>query len=93
MIYDEMRELITNLKAKQDLTHEAHITNSAMGMMIGSSKAGEVVKRVYFRGKEFDRAKLVEEMGNICFYMFFMCSEINVSFEDVLQKCVNKHKE
>lgn len=63
---------------------EAQILNGAMGL---SGEAGEVldhVKKVLFQGHELSRPKLIEELGDVAWYIVCLCDALGIKFSDVL---------
>lgn len=54
-----------------------------------TTEVGELVdtfKKHIFYGKEIDHENLVEEMGDLFWYIALMVSHLGVSFEEIMQK-------
>ena len=66
------------------------IANAAMGI---SGEAGEVtdlVKKAMFQGHDLSREKVVEELGDLMWYVALMAELIGVTLEDVMVANVEK---
>ena len=60
-----------------------------------ATEAGELldtIKKYAFYGKEIDTVNLVEEIGDLMWYSAIILDELNVDFEDVMNKNINKLK-
>lgn len=68
------------------------LLNAVMGL---NGEAGEVidhVKKVCFQGHELDRAHLVEELGDVAWYLAVCAEALGVTLEEVLQANIDKLK-
>lgn len=66
------------------------LMNAVMGL---NGEAGEVidhVKKVCFQGHELDRLHLIEELGDVAWYLAVCCEAIDTSLEEVLQNNIDK---
>ncbi len=57
------------------------------------TEAGELMsdlKKAKIYGKEIDPARLVDEMGDVMWYLALLADELNVSFEEVWEKNIAK---
>ena len=60
-----------------------------------STEAGEfldALKKHIFYGKELDRVNLREELGDLFWYMAIACDELDVPFEALMQRNIEKLK-
>lgn len=79
--------IIARLEQNIDLIRILH---AATGM---SGEAGEVidsVKKTVYYGKSLNKEHLLEEMGDCLWYMAILLHQLNSSFEEVMQKNVDK---
>lgn len=71
-------------------------TNRLLHAGIGmSTEAGEfldAIKKSAFYGKEIDKTNLIEEAGDILWYMAIFCAACEVSFEDLMYVNIQKLK-
>ena len=68
------------------------VLHSAIGI---SGEAGELldtVKKHVFYGKPLDTTNVVEEMGDILFYIQMMCNHMGLSLDDVVHVNIKKLK-
>jgi NTP pyrophosphatase (non-canonical NTP hydrolase) len=59
------------------------------------TEAGEMmdqVKRTKLYGKKVDTINLVEEAGDIMWYLAILCDDLNIDFEELWEKNINKLK-
>ena len=66
------------------------VTHCCMGI---SGEAGEVIdliKKSIFYGKELDKDKVSEEIGDIMFYIVNLATALNLSMSDILRGNVEK---
>lgn len=66
------------------------LLNAVMGL---NGEAGEVidhVKKVCFQGHELDRMHLIEELGDVAWYLAVCCEAIDTTLEEVLQNNIDK---
>ncbi len=71
---------------------ETQILNASMGM---AGEAGEVIdhyKKVLFHGHELDRDKLIEETGDVMWYVAAMATSLGISLEEIATVNINKLK-
>jgi NTP pyrophosphatase (non-canonical NTP hydrolase) len=60
-----------------------------------ATEAGELldtIKKYAFYGKEIDTVNVVEEVGDLMWYCAIILDELNVEFEDVMEKNISKLK-
>lgn len=72
---------------KQDNETTLHC---CMGM---SGEVGEVVdliKKSHFYGKDLDKSKIQEELGDVMFYIVNLATSLDISMENVLDENVKK---
>lgn len=57
------------------------------------TEAGELmsdIKKAKIYGKDIDRAHLIDEMGDVMWYLALLADELGVSFEEVWEKNIAK---
>jgi NTP pyrophosphatase (non-canonical NTP hydrolase) len=90
------KELVTALvKPGQNIVdsltpRSAHLLHMAAGI---SGEAGEIldaIKKVAIYGKEVDREHVVEELGDLEFYMEGMRQELGITREETLEHNISK---
>ena len=61
------------------------ILHASMGLATESGEILEQIKKHIFYGKPLDEVNLVEECGDLLWYMAVMLDSIGVSFEEVME--------
>ena len=75
--------------------HNKDVIRLLHGGMGISTEAGEfldVLKKHIFYGKEIDYVNLSEELGDALFYIALCMDVLGISFEDVMEKNIEKLK-
>lgn len=73
-----------------DERDKIRLLHSGMGI---SGEAGELLdalKKHFFYGKALDRAHVIEELGDIMWYINLMLDELDIPMGEVLQKNIHK---
>ena len=66
------------------------ILHGALGCVTEAGELADTVKETLYYGKQFDRTNAVEEIGDIMWYTAILCSALNVSLEEVMQRNIDK---
>lgn len=59
-------------------------------MVTESGELADVVKKGRFQGKPMDRINVIEEIGDIMWYIALACDTLNVTLEEIMQKNIDK---
>lgn len=59
------------------------LLHGAIGAATEAGELLDVLKKALFYNKPVDRVNLVEELGDVMWYLAIMCQDLGVSFEDV----------
>lgn len=62
---------------------ESYIINAALGLTGESGEFADQIKKWLFQDHPLDNAKLINELGDIRFYLELACYAIGVSLEEV----------
>lgn len=68
------------------------ILHSSLGLVTEAGEFADATKKYIFYGKKFDTINLIEELGDLFYYMALACNVLGVSFEEVMQINANKLK-
>lgn len=68
------------------LNGSARLLHAGIGMATESGEILDQLKKHLYYGKVLDEVNLVEEIGDLFFYMAIACDSLGVSFEDVMKK-------
>ncbi len=75
------------LEARQE---QAQIMHAAMGMVTEAGEFIDAMKKLTIYGKPLDRTNLVEELGDVMWYVALACRTLNVSLEEVMDRNIAK---
>ncbi|OFV49734.1 MULTISPECIES: nucleoside triphosphate pyrophosphohydrolase family protein [Oligella] len=81
----EYPEIVNRLASPKMRQANHHLIHAAMGL---SSEAGEItdqIKAHLFYGKELDLVNLVEEAGDLLFFLTLMLYQLNIDIEQVIE--------
>lgn len=68
------------------------LRNAAYGLNGESGEVIDLLKKHEFQGHELDREKLIDEAGDVCWYIALLGSALGVSLEEIMQRNVDKLK-
>jgi NTP pyrophosphatase (non-canonical NTP hydrolase) len=91
-------ELANNTCAPVDEAMQARISDpkivnllhAAIGCATETGEIQDALKRHVFYGKELDEPNLVEELGDVLWYVALLCHTLNVDLEDAMKKNIEK---
>lgn len=66
------------------------MAHAAMGLTGEAGEYSDAIKKHIFYGKELDTANVIEELGDIAFYLQAACNTHGVTIEEVIQANANK---
>lgn len=69
---------------------KAHLLHMALGVTTDAGELGDAIKKHAIYGKPLDRENVVEEMGDLRFFMQGICQELNISEREILQHNMDK---
>lgn len=88
MELNEYQELANKLAVEcapaDDLVH------CAMGVCTESGELMDIIKRNIFYGKDVDKTHVIEELGDILWYVAVGCRAMGISMRDVAVRNINK---
>lgn len=76
----------TQIAERLTETPMIRLLHGAMGVTTESGELLDAVKKHVFYGKPLDKTNLIEEMGDLFWYLAIMADELGVSFEEILRK-------
>lgn len=68
------------------------LLNGLMGLNGESGECIDIMKKHIFQGHELDREHLIEELGDVAWYLAVCCEGLGVSLEEVMKKNIDKLK-
>lgn len=73
-----------------DQPKEEHLKNAAMGMAIEAGETLQHIQRMCYCGKELDLQKVVNECGDVLWYIAYLLDTLGVSIEDCMELNIRK---
>jgi len=92
MTNEEYMKLALKTESPTFTTMDERLLHGIIGV---STEAGELLdaaKKALFYGRELDPVNVVEEVGDVFWYLAIICGRLNVSFEYVMNKNIAKLK-
>ncbi len=89
-VNEYQRLALTTMNSKR--SEEELLINSVMGLCGESGEVIDIVKKHIFHGHELDKDKLVDELGDVAWYIAECAYALGVSLEDVLRHNIDKLK-
>ena len=68
------------------------VINCALGLSGESGEVADLIKKWQFQGHRLNQDKVIEEIGDVAWYVAVMAAALNVDLETVLQANVDKLK-
>lgn len=62
----------------------------ALGLAGETGEVVEHIKKMVFQGRELDREKVLNELGDVLWYIGLGLNTLDSSFEDITQRCTEK---
>ena len=66
------------------------ILNGILGLCGETGEVADIIKKNLFQGHEFDVDKVVNELGDICWYIAVLAKGLDVDLETVMKRNINK---
>lgn len=73
----------------------AQLLNAALGLAGEAGEYGDAIKKLAFHEHSITQETIVysyKELGDICWYVALACTALGITFEDVLEKNIEKLK-
>ena len=75
-----------------NLTTEQMLTNGVMGLCGEAGECCDIMKKHLFQGHDLNREKLVDELGDVAWYLAETAHALGVGLEDILIHNIEKLK-
>lgn len=80
------------LTKNPDLTGRELLINSVMGLCGESGEVIDLVKKHISHGHPLNREKLIDELGDVAWYLAECATVLDVSLEEILERNIEKLK-
>ena len=78
------------LRTAPALDDENEMIGAALGLAGETGEVIDYIKKFLFQGKPWDKNKLIEELGDVRWYLEYMCISVGTTLEEVEEANVNK---
>ncbi|OZV12313.1 nucleotide pyrophosphohydrolase [Tissierella sp. P1] len=83
--YQSLAQRTSDTKCKSD-----KIENGLMGLNGEAGECIDVLKKFYFQGHELDKEKLIDELGDVLWYIAEACVGLGITIEEVAIHNIDK---
>ena len=66
------------------------LRNAVYGLNGESGEVIDIMKKHEFQGHSFDRDKIIDEAGDVCWYLALLASALDVTLEEIMQRNIEK---
>jgi NTP pyrophosphatase (non-canonical NTP hydrolase) len=77
-------------KIQYRLQSKLRILHALIGINTENGELQDQFKKHIFYGKELDKINLIEELGDLFWYIAILCDELEVPFEEIWKKNIEK---
>ena len=85
--YQQLALRTANVKDKENM-----IINGALGLSGESGEVADIIKKWKFQGHQLDVPKVVNELGDVCWYISLIATAIGADLETVMSLNIDKLK-
>lgn len=72
------------------LDEDSMLINAALGLTGEAGEVADLVKKCYYQGHDLDMDAIVEELGDVAWYIALACQALGFSMEEVLRMNIEK---
>jgi NTP pyrophosphatase (non-canonical NTP hydrolase) len=76
--------------ARHDVDPREGLVIGALGMSGEAGEVADLVKKHIFHDHELDRQHLIEEMGDVLWYIAYLASVLDVPMDDIIRTNIKK---
>lgn len=66
------------------------LTNGVLGLCGEAGEVSDIVKKYLYQGHPLDGVALIEELGDVCWYLAEVCQALHVSLDYVMEANIEK---
>ena len=75
---------------RDDLPYEATCSNMCMGLAGEIGEVIDIMKKHIYQGKELDITDVIEEVGDVLWYIANFCSVNNITMDECMESNIKK---
>lgn len=80
------------IAARISTTENIRLLHAAIGLATEAGEIQDQLKKVIFYGKPLDKTNLIEEAGDLAWYMAILLDALGTSFDEIQEKNIAKLK-
>ena len=89
MNFNEYQKLAQRTSSKKISTIDK-VLNGVMGLNGEAGECIDIFKKYFFQGHELDKEKLIDELGDVLWYIAETCTGIGITMEEVAVRNIEK---
>ena len=78
--------------SRRDLPADSHITNGVLGLAGEAGECADLLKKHYYQDNRPFRDQLIDELGDVLWYVAETAAGLSVKLEDIAQHNIEKLK-
>lgn len=82
--------LLVEKTSRTDLSYDEQLVNCVFGLCGETGEVADHIKKSKFQGHELDVNHIIEELGDVMFYICWMCNLIGVDFSEICYSNMEK---
>ena len=76
----------------KEIPHDQLIVNAALGLSGEVGEVNDLLKKHMFQGHPLDKEQLINELGDIAWYLAEAAEALDINLEDILTRNIEKLK-
>ena len=89
MDFNEYQRLAQRTSSKK-VDRLDRILNGLMGLNGEAGECIDILKKYFYQGHELDKEKLIDELGDVLWYIAETCEGIGVTMEEIAKRNIEK---
>ena len=90
MNFNEYQQAALRTWSDHDGDHNARLTNAIFGIAGESGEVVDLMKKIAYHGRPWDSAAIVNELGDLLYYVAVFAEECGLSLSDVAANNIAK---
>lgn len=90
MTFKDYQQAVMRTANNDVKTQTSKLLNASLGLNGESGEFADAVKKCVYQGHELDRAHLVEELGDVMWYVAYSCDALGCDLGEVVEANVEK---
>ena len=90
MTGNEYQKAALRTASGMNYEHHGMLMNGALGLCGEAGEVAEQVKKHFFHGHELDKRHMIEELGDVAWYLAVLCDAIGSDLDTVMEENLKK---